>query len=105
MNGLFLVALGLMWPRVVLSDRLASVTFWLACYGTFANWMATLLAAAWGAGRMMPIAGQGQIGLDWQERILQLLLVSLAIAMILVCGLVLAGLRAGRPAEAEGLRP
>lgn len=42
MNGLFLIALGLMWPRVALSARLASVTFWLACYGTFANWAATL---------------------------------------------------------------
>lgn len=103
MNGLFLMALGLMWPRVVLSARFASVTFWLACYGTFANWAATLLAAAWGAGRMMPIAGQGQVGLDWQERVLQVLLVSLALSMILVCGLVLAGLRARRLPTAEGL--
>lgn len=103
MNGLFLMALGLMWPKVALSDRLASVTFWLACYGTFANWTATLLAAAWGAGRMMPIAGQGQVGLDWQERLIQVLLISLGLSMILVCGLVLAGLRAGRPAAADGL--
>ena len=30
MNGLFLVALGLMWPRLALSPRLLATTFWLA---------------------------------------------------------------------------
>lgn len=101
MNGLFLMALGLMWPRLVLSDRLATATFWLACYGTFANWTATLLAAAWGAGRMMPIAGQGQVGLEWQESVIQVLLISLALSMVLVCVLVLAGLRPARPVVAD----
>lgn len=93
MNGLFLIALGLIWPRLVLSDRLLSATFWLACYGTFANWTATLLAAAWGAGAMMPIAGQGQTGTTSQEGVVQALLISLAGAMVLVCVFVLAGLR------------
>lgn len=93
MNGLFLIALGLSWPRLMLSARLLTATFWLACYGAFANWIATLLAAAWGAGRMMPIAAQGHTGAPWQEGVVQALLISLSVAMVLVCVFVLAGLK------------
>lgn len=93
MNGLFLVALGLIWPRLTLSPLLQRVTFWLALYGTIANLAATLLAAIWGAGRMMPIAAQGRVGTPGQERLIEALLVSLALAMVAVCVLVLVGLR------------
>ncbi len=92
MNGLFLVALGLVWPRLALSSTLQQVTFWLAVYGTFANLAATLLAALTGAGAMMPIAG-GRAGDATQEAVISGLLVSLALADIAVCLLVLAGLR------------
>lgn len=92
MNGLFLVALGLVWPRLSLTAALQSVTFWLACYGTFANLVATFLAAAWGVGAMMPIAG-GRPGAAVQEAVVSGLLVTLALADIAVCLLVLAGLR------------
>lgn len=92
MNGLFLVALGLVWPRLALSSTLQQVTFWLAVYGTFANLAATLLAALTGAGAMMPIAG-GRAGDATPEAVISGLLVSLALADIAVCLLVLAGLR------------
>lgn len=92
MNGLFLVALGLVWPRLSLSPRLQTATFWLAVYGTFANLAATFLAAVSGAGAMMPIAG-GRPGDATQEAVISGLLVSLALADIAVCLLVLAGLR------------
>ncbi len=95
MNGLFLMALGLVWPRLTLGAGLRHTTFWLACYGTFANITATFLSAAWAAGRMMPIAGQGQVGTPPQEAIVRALLISLSVAMVLVCLLVLAGLRQG----------
>ena len=54
-----------------------------------------LRSAAWAAGRMMPIAGQGQVGTPPQEAIVRALLISLSVAMVLVCLLVLAGLRQG----------
>jgi (hydroxyamino)benzene mutase len=92
MNGLFLVALGLVWPRLALSSTLQRATFWLAVYGTFANLAATLLAAMTGAGAMMPIAG-GRAGATFEEAAISALLVSLALADIAVCLLVLAGLR------------
>jgi hydroxylaminobenzene mutase len=93
LNGLFLLVLGLLWPRLALSRRQAGVAFLLVVYGTFANWGATLLAAVWGAGRAMPIAAVGHHGLAWQESMLNLLLFSLSFAMLAVCALVLWGLR------------
>lgn len=93
LNGIFLVALGLIWHKIRLSRRVTTLTFWLAIYGTFANWLATLLAAWWGAGLMMPIAANGQTGNALQEAIISNLLLSLSTAMILVCILVLYGLR------------
>ena len=93
LNGLFLIAVGLFWQRVRLPRRAARATFWLALYGTFANWLATLLAAYWGAGHMMPQAGAGRAGTALQEAVISNLLVSLSVAMIIVCGFILYGLR------------
>ena len=94
MNGVFLLVLGLMWPRLVLPARTITIAFWLAIYGSLANWLATLLAAVWPAGNaLMPLAGGGHTGTDFQETILKVLLVSLSVVMIALCVLVLAGLR------------
>ena len=94
MNGTFLIAIGLLWPKLVLSARQLTVAFWLLLYGTLANWLATLLAAIWGAGQeMMPQAAQGRTGTATQELVINALLVSLALAMIGGCVLVLVGLR------------
>ena len=93
LNGMFLLVLGLIWPRLRLGPAAAATTYWLAIYGTFANWAATLLAAAWGAGRAMPLAAGAQQGTPTQEAVIMGLLVSLSLAVIAVCGLVLWGLR------------
>lgn len=91
MNGLFLVALGLIWNKLSLSDRSLSATYWLTVYGAFANLTAVTLAAITGAGRMMPIAG-GQEGPFLIETVISFLLVSLSLAMIGAVSLVLMGL-------------
>lgn len=98
MNGMFLIGVGLIWPRVRLGAAALSATFWLAVYGTYANWVATLLSGFWGAGGMMPLAGGGSKGTDLQETLIAGLLLSLAASMVSVCVLLLAGLRA-EPAE------
>ncbi|HEY8760409.1 MAG TPA: hydrogenase [Candidatus Dormibacteraeota bacterium] len=95
LNGIFLVVLGLLWRRLHLSDTWLTITFWLALYGTFANWLATFLAALWGAGTLMPIAGMGRQGSSIQEAAIRFLLVSLSLATIAVCVIVIVGLRAG----------
>jgi (hydroxyamino)benzene mutase len=100
MNGLFLLALGLIWPRLRLSARTVTVTFWLAIYASLANFVATLLAAVLPAGSaLMPLAGQGHTGTEMQELFLKVLLVSLSIFMIALCVLVLFGLRRGSSSD------
>jgi hydroxylaminobenzene mutase len=99
MNGMFLIVLGLVWEKLKLGPVGLSVTFWLAVYGTFANWATTLLAAVWGAGSSMPIAAAGHQGTPVQEIIVNAGLWSLALSMVIVCSLVLWGLRGSVPSE------
>ena len=80
MNGIFLIVLGLIWNRVALPDK------WLKI-----NFAAVLFAAITGAGRMMPIA-LGKEGTPIQEAIISFLLVSVSLAMLAVCAIVLVGL-------------
>jgi hydroxylaminobenzene mutase len=106
MNGLFLMVLGLMWPRLVLGPMAQRITVWLAVYGAFANWFATLLSAATGAGAMMPIAAANRTGSALTETVVGFLLISLSLAMVAVCCLLLWGLRRGgrRPPDVAGDR-
>lgn len=90
MNGMFLMILGLVWNRLQLSAKLLSTTLALALYGTFANLVAIMIAAATGEGKMLPIAG-GKEGTGVTEILITGLLVTLALSMIAVCMLVLIG--------------
>ncbi len=107
MNGIFLVVLGLVWPRLRLPGKASATLFWLALYSTFANWAATLLAAFWGAGASMPLAAGAQRGSAAQETIIDALLITLALGLVGVCVLTLWGLRAvtQRPAAAVPSSP
>ena len=91
MNGMFLVILGLLWNRLVINDRWLSYTFWLTLYGSFTNIVAVTITAITGAGKMMPIAG-GKEGTTVVEGLISFLLITLALAMIFVCVVVLTGL-------------
>jgi hydroxylaminobenzene mutase len=91
MNGMFLVILGLIWNRLIINDRWLTYTFWLTLYGSFANFAAVAIAAITGAGKMMPIAG-GKEGTSVVEGLISFLLITLALAMIIVCVVILNGL-------------
>ena len=95
MNGIVLMVLGLMWPRLKLGAGLQRLTFLLAVYAAIANWAATLFAAATRAAAMMPIAGGGATADATAEAIVAFLLITLSIAMITAFLLVLWGLRRG----------
>ncbi|GFG86247.1 hydrogenase [Mycolicibacter algericus] len=95
LNGMFLVVLGLLWGRLRLSARWLTALFWLALYGTYANWASTLAAAIFGTGRTMPIAGAGHHGSAWQENLVDAGLYSLSVAMLAVCVIALVGLWPG----------
>ncbi|OGU56464.1 MAG: hydrogenase [Ignavibacteria bacterium GWF2_33_9] len=90
MNGMFVMLLGLIWKRLILSEVLLRTTFWLVIYGTFSNITAVVVAATTGFGKMMPIAG-GQDGQGAIEGLISFLLISLALCMIVVCIIVLIG--------------
>lgn len=96
MNGIFLLVLGLLWEWFVLSARPRLFLFWLAVYGAYANWFTTVLAAILGTSRRTPIAGVGFTGQAWQENLIDVGLISLALAMVAACVIALWGLR--RPA-------
>lgn len=96
MNGMFLVILGLIWPRVNLSKKWMTFTFWLAVYGTFANWFGMLIASIFNAGGQLTIAAQGQQGSDPAEFIVNFLLITLTLAMLIICIAILFGLWRGR---------
>ena len=89
-NGMFLIILGLIWKRLILSKTLLILTFWLVVYGTFANLIAVIISAVTGFGKMMPIAG-GQEGTRVIEGLISFLLISLALCMLAVCIIVLIG--------------
>lgn len=94
LNGIVLVGLGLLWPKLRLGACSRVLLFSLAVYGAYANWLTTLLAAFWGAGgTMMPLAGAEQKGTSVQEAIVMFGLLSLTVSMLVVSVMVLWGLR------------
>ena len=93
MNGTFLVALGAIWSNVRLSPLKAAVAFWTVLYGTYVNWLITMLAAIFGTAALSPITGAGQSGLPWQESLVTAGFMSVGIAIVLASALVLWGLR------------
>ena len=93
LNGMFLVLLGLLWPHIHLPHAWAVAAVALIVYAAYANWFATLLAAAWGAGRKLaPIATGDHAASAAKEQIVSFLLVSLAPCIVVGVGIVIAGL-------------
>jgi len=90
MNGMFLMILGLIWTRLLLSKSQLKITYWLVIYGTFTNILAVFIAAVTGFGKMMPIAG-GREGTGIAESLISFLLISLSLCMLIVCVFVLLG--------------
>lgn len=94
MNGTFLVVLGAIWTEVRLSPPAKTAAFWIALYGTYANWFFTTLGAVLGTAAANPIAAAGHHGQPWQESLAGAGFLSVAVAIIAASLLVLWGLRA-----------
>ncbi|EFG76183.1 hydroxylaminobenzene mutase [Mycobacterium parascrofulaceum ATCC BAA-614] len=92
LNGMFLVLLGLLWPHLHLSHSWGVAAVALIVYAAYANWLATLLAAAWGAGRRFaPIAAADHEAAAAKENFVSFLLLSLAVAIVAGVVIVIAG--------------
>ena len=97
MQGTFLVAAGLLWPRLRLTRSQSGIGCGLAIYGCFAAWTANLCGAVWGAGSsMMPMAAAGARGSALQEGVIRILLFTAALSLISMAILILWGLRPSR---------
>jgi hydroxylaminobenzene mutase len=72
LTGVFLVGLGLAWPRLRLTPRLLVVCFWAALIGAYANWAIPLFSATVGASQPI-LAGAGYQAAGWQEALLTVL--------------------------------
>ncbi|HRY97652.1 MAG TPA: hypothetical protein P5550_01210 [Bacteroidales bacterium] len=93
LNGMFLIILGLIWEKMALSGKWLKITYWLAIYGTFMNWFGILIAAVFNGGKMLGIMAEGQEGHPMVEAVVGFSLISLSVAMVVVCVAVLVGLR------------
>jgi len=93
MNCTFLIALGAIWTEVRLSPPTKAIAYWTALYGTYANWLVTTLAAAFGTAALSPITGAGHSGQPWQEGFVTVGFLSVGITIIASSILILWGLR------------
>lgn len=93
MNGIFLLALGAIWPDVKLSPRLKSVAYWCGLFGTYGNWLVTTFAAIVGTAALTPITAAGYSAQSWQEGFVKVGFTSVGLTIIGCSVLVLSGLR------------
>ena len=98
MNGILLLALGAAWSEVRLPHPVKVTAYGTALYGAYANWLVTSIAAAFGTAASSPVTSAGHSGQPWQESVVALGFLTVAIAMIVTSILVLWGLR-GTAAE------
>lgn len=93
LNGMFLVLLGVLWPHIDLPKALGITAIALIVYSAYANWLAGLLAAAWGAGRRFaPIAAGDHQASATKEGFVSFLLVSLSLAIVVGVVIIIVGL-------------
>ncbi|MBS1667285.1 MAG: hydrogenase [Bacteroidetes bacterium] len=100
LNGLFLIAMGLIWHKLELKPRWLSIGFWLLIYGSYANWLATLLSGVFNAGKMFTIVPTGLNGSMFIEGVISFLLISLSLAMLLGVMIVMSGAYNGMKTKA-----
>ena len=93
-QGIFLMVIGLVWPRLRTSRPIGTAGMFLVLYGCFGPWTANLLAAILGAGNaLLPLAAGPARGTSLQEGIIAILLRSGAVSLIAALLLILWGLR------------
>lgn len=98
LQGVFLLAQGLLWPKLKLGVTASWVAFWCSLYGTFAILAAYTIAAIWGVGdETIVLMGELPRGLShgnaFQETFIKVLAYSSAPTGLTCFALILWGLR------------
>jgi (hydroxyamino)benzene mutase len=88
-SGTALLAIGWFWPQLGAGNAYAAVlghalwiSFWMLSAGL-------TLAAAWGASRVLPIAGAGYAATALKERVAAVMISAASVSLILVLGALL----------------
>lgn len=94
LQGVMLLGLGLLWPRLRLGERASRIAFWTYLYSSFATLVPYVLAAVWGAGNAtIPLAAGPAHGSGFQEQVIKVVLYSAAPVFFISMALILWGLR------------
>ncbi|CDX11320.1 Hydroxylaminobenzene mutase HabB [Mesorhizobium sp. ORS 3324] len=102
LQGVLLLALGLVWPRLNLGMAMSRFAFWLLIYSALAILAAYVIASAWGAGNeTMPLAAGAFHGSAFQEAAIKVVGYSSAPTGLTAFALIFWGLRLtdARPAD------
>jgi hydroxylaminobenzene mutase len=91
-NAIFLMVLGVAWPRLGLSGRSETWAFGAAIVGAYANWGVPLFSAIVGASQPK-LAGAGFEASPWAETLLRISPIGDVAAPLLCAALVLWALR------------
>ncbi len=94
LQGVMLLALGLLWPRLKLGATASRVAYLTYVYSSLATLVPFVLAAMWGAGNTtIPLAAGSARGTKRQEAIIKGVIYSAAPTFFVSMALVLWGLR------------
>jgi hydroxylaminobenzene mutase len=103
LQGVILLTLGLVWPRLNLGTTTSRIAFWLLVYSTFATLVPYVMAAVWGAGNsIIPLAAGTARGSAVQEAVIDVVLYSAAPAILISLALILWGLRIAKAQSQNG---
>ncbi len=94
LQGVMLLGLGLLWPRLNLGATASLIAFWTYIYSSFATLVPYVMAAVWGAGNStIPLAAGAAHGSGFQEAIIKVVLYSSAPTFFISMALIIWGLR------------
>ena len=94
LQGVIMIVLGLMWPKLSLGTNASRIAFWFFVYSAFATLIPYILAAIWGAGNtIIPLAAGGAQGSALQEAVIGVILYTAAPTDLISLALILWGLR------------
>lgn len=94
LQGVMLLGLGLLWPRLNLGATTSRIAFWTYLYSSFATLVPYVMAAIWGAGNStIPLAAGTAHGSAIQETIIKVVLYSAAPTFFISMALIIWGLR------------
>ncbi len=105
LGGVLIIAIGAIWQHFRLTGAQAAWHKWSWLYSSYVNWLACVVGAVLGAGKMTPLASAGMVGSNAAEALMTALFGSVAVASLIAVGLSLWGLRTQAPVATRGAIP